>query len=169
MRPSNVSTNLIINRDVPPFNNPDIRRALALTLDRQAFIDILSEGQAALGGTMLPPPAGVWGMPPEEVRKRCSATIPTSNKQPRRGAGDHAATGLWAGQPAARPRCSPATSTISATRRLILSDQLKKIWFETEVEAVDTPLYYNRVFKKDYSIGLNLTGASLDDPDQQYL
>lgn len=31
---------------------------------------------------------------------------------------------------------------------------------------VDPPLFYNRVFKKDYAIGLNLTGSSLDDPDQ---
>ena len=28
MRPTNVNTNLIINRDVPPFDNPDIREAL---------------------------------------------------------------------------------------------------------------------------------------------
>src|ERR1051325_5380917 len=41
MRDSGVSTNLIVNRDMPPFDNPKIRRALALTLDRQAFIDIL--------------------------------------------------------------------------------------------------------------------------------
>src|ERR1019366_1594318 len=68
MRPTNVSTNLIINRDVPPFNNPDIRRALGLALDRQAFNDIMNEGQAAIAGARLRPPAGVWGMPPEEVK-----------------------------------------------------------------------------------------------------
>ena len=67
MRPTNVSTNLIINRDAPPFNNPDIRRVLGLSLDRQAFSDIISEGQARIAGTMLPPPAGVWGLPPEEL------------------------------------------------------------------------------------------------------
>ena len=37
---------LIVNRDAPPFDNPDLRRAMALTLDRKAFIDVLSEGQA---------------------------------------------------------------------------------------------------------------------------
>jgi peptide/nickel transport system substrate-binding protein len=47
MRRTNVSTNLIINRDVPPFNNPDIRHALGLALDRQAFADIIGEGQPA--------------------------------------------------------------------------------------------------------------------------
>ena len=42
MRDTGVSTNLIVNRDVPPFDDPKIRRALALTLDRQAFVDILT-------------------------------------------------------------------------------------------------------------------------------
>ena len=45
-----------------------IRRALALTLDRQAFIDILIEGEGKMSGAMLPPPDGVWGMPPEMLK-----------------------------------------------------------------------------------------------------
>ena len=36
---------MIVNRATPPFDNPELRRAMALTLDRQAFIDILSDGQ----------------------------------------------------------------------------------------------------------------------------
>src|SRR5216683_4506497 len=42
--PANASANLIINRDAPSFDNPVMRRALALALDRKAFIDILTEG-----------------------------------------------------------------------------------------------------------------------------
>ena len=68
MRETGVSTNLIVNREVPPFDNPKIRRAMALTLDRKAFIDILSEGEGQMGGAMLPPPDGVWGMPPEMLK-----------------------------------------------------------------------------------------------------
>ena len=65
MNPTNVSRNLVINRDVAPFDNPELRRAMALSLDRQAFLDIITEGKGNLGGVMLPPPEGVWGMPPE--------------------------------------------------------------------------------------------------------
>ena len=61
-----ISRNLIINRDAPPFDNPDLRRAMALSLDRKAFIDIISEGQGDIGGVMQPPPEGVWGMPPDD-------------------------------------------------------------------------------------------------------
>ena len=39
---------------------------MALSLDRKAFIDILSEGQGDIGGVMQPLPEGVWGMPPED-------------------------------------------------------------------------------------------------------
>src|SRR6516165_6712618 len=39
--PGGISRNLIVNRDAPPFDNPDMRRAMALSLDRKAFIDII--------------------------------------------------------------------------------------------------------------------------------
>ena len=38
---------------------------MTLSLDRQAFLDILTEGKGNLGGVMQPPPEGVWGMPRE--------------------------------------------------------------------------------------------------------
>src|SRR5205085_5198425 len=68
LEPTNVSTNLIINRDSAPFDNADVRRAVALSLDRKSFVQIMFEGNSDIGGAMLPPPAGVWGMPPEELK-----------------------------------------------------------------------------------------------------
>ena len=79
LEPTNVSTNLIVNRQSAPFDNADVRRAAALALDRKAFIDILFEGKADIGGTLLPPPAGVWGLPPEEL-KTVSATASAANR-----------------------------------------------------------------------------------------
>jgi peptide/nickel transport system substrate-binding protein len=40
--PRGVSSTLIVNRNAPPFDNPDLRRAMALTLDRRSFIEVLS-------------------------------------------------------------------------------------------------------------------------------
>jgi peptide/nickel transport system substrate-binding protein len=42
---------------------------MALSLDRQAFIDIITEGQGDIGGVMQPAPTGLWGMPPELLNK----------------------------------------------------------------------------------------------------
>jgi peptide/nickel transport system substrate-binding protein len=166
MRPTNVSTNLIINRDVPPFDNPDIRRVLGLSLDRKAFNEIMSEGQAGIAGTMLPPPAGVWGLPTGE---QASLLGYDPDLRKRRDEARAIMTRLGYG-PDNRLKAKIFTRDINTFRdpATILSDQLKEVYFETEVEAVDTPLYYARVFKKQYSIGLNLTGSSLDDPDQHF-
>ena len=53
---------------IPPFNDPQIRKAMALALDRKAFIDILSNGKNQIAGVMLPQPEGRWGMPPDLLR-----------------------------------------------------------------------------------------------------
>ena len=42
--PGSINRNLLINRDKPPFDNPELRRAMALSIDRQAFIDIITAG-----------------------------------------------------------------------------------------------------------------------------
>ena len=48
---------------------------------------------------------------------------------------------------------------------MILTDQLKKIHIASELDILDTPRWYARLAKKDYTIGLNVTGVSVDDPD----
>src|SRR3989440_6723930 len=58
---ANVARNMIVNRDAPPCDNPDLRRAMSLTIDRQAFVDIIVDGQGAIGGGIHPPPRGGWG------------------------------------------------------------------------------------------------------------
>ena len=59
----NTSRTAIINRAAAPFDKAELRRAIMLSLDRKAFIDIIGEGQGEIGATMQPPPNGVWGMP----------------------------------------------------------------------------------------------------------
>ena len=39
-----------------------------MALDRQAFIDILGEGQGDVSAVMLPTPEGIWGIPLEQLR-----------------------------------------------------------------------------------------------------
>src|SRR5438093_3111023 len=68
MTPIGVNRNLIVNRQVPPFDNPELRRAMALSLDRKAFVDIVTEGKGDIGGVMQPPPEGLWGMPPDVLK-----------------------------------------------------------------------------------------------------
>jgi peptide/nickel transport system substrate-binding protein len=53
-----INRHLLVNRDKPPFDNPDLRHAMALSLDRKAFIDIISEGQGEIGGVLSLHPPG---------------------------------------------------------------------------------------------------------------
>ena len=61
MTTTGTQINLMVNRVNPPFDNPDIRKAMSLALDRKAFNTILMEGTARLGGAMLAEARGRMG------------------------------------------------------------------------------------------------------------
>jgi peptide/nickel transport system substrate-binding protein len=166
VRPTNVSSNLIINRDKPPFDNPDIRRALMLALDRKSFIDILAEGQGDIGGAMLPPPAGVWGMPPD-VLKTVIGYGPELQKNRNEARAIMEKLGYGPDKPLP---IKVATRNIAVYRdpAVILIDQLKQIYMAGELDPVETANWFPKIARKDYQIGLNLTGSAVDDPDQQF-
>ncbi|MCW3474209.1 ABC transporter substrate-binding protein [Limobrevibacterium gyesilva] len=164
--PTNVSTNLIVNREMPPFDNADIRRAMALTLDRQAFIDILSEGKSDIGGSMLPQPAGVWGMPPDMIKTMVGYDPDVQkNRAEARAIMERLGYG-----PNKRLKMKVSTRNIPSYRdpAVILIDQLKEIYIDAELDVVETSTWFAKVARKDYSVGLNLTGNAVDDPDQTF-
>jgi len=163
---SNVSTNLMVNREVVPFNNAEVRRAMALSLDRKVFIDILSEGKADPGGAMLPPPEGIWGMQAEMLR-----TLPGygTDVEKNREEAQKIMRGLGYG-PDKRIKVKVATRNIAPYRdpAVILIDQLKHIYIDGELDVIETAIWHSKIARKDYDMGLNLTGSGVDDPDQQF-
>ena len=98
--PENFAPNLLITRK-PPFDNLELRRAIAMTIDHQAFIDILGEGQGDIGTAMLPGPEGLWAMP-KEMMEKLPGYEPDVAEPPRRGPQDHAIARLRTGQAAFR-------------------------------------------------------------------
>jgi peptide/nickel transport system substrate-binding protein len=155
--------NLLVNRVNPPFDNPDIRRAMQLAIDRKPFNTILMEGQGLIGGSMLPKPVGEWGMPPEMVSQLTGYGDDT-------GKNIAEAQGIMQklGFSDAKPLAIKIQTRNLPTYRdpaVILIDQLKKIYVAGELDILDTPRWYARLAKKDYTIGLNVTGVSVDDPD----
>jgi peptide/nickel transport system substrate-binding protein len=163
--PGGISRNLIVNRDAPPFDNPDMRRAVALSLDRKAFIDILSDGQGDIGGVMQPLPEGIWGMP-REVQNTLPGYDPDVQKN--RTAAREIMGKLGYG-PDKRLALKVSTRNIPPFRdpAVLLIDQLKEVFIDSELEIVETALWYPKMYRKDFKIGLNLTGGGVDDPDQQ--
>ena len=162
--PTNVSTNIIVNSSSPPFDNIDTRRALALALDRKEFISIMFEGQGDIGGTMLPAPDGLWAMPKEMLE-----TIPgygpdiKANRDEARKLMQKAGYG-----PDKHLSVKVSTRNLAEYRdpAVILIDQIKSIYIDAELDVVDTAQWFPKIARKDYSLGLNLTGNAVDDPDQ---
>ncbi len=166
LAPTNVNINLIVNRDVAPFDNAELRRAMALAIDRKAFVDILYEGNADIGGSMLPQPTGVWGMPPEML-----GTIPGYGPDVQKNRADARDVMAKLGYgPDKRLKVKVSTRNIPIYRdpAVILIDQLKDIYIDGELEVVETSLWHAKVGRKDYTVGLNLTGNAVDDPDQNF-
>jgi peptide/nickel transport system substrate-binding protein len=166
VEPTNVATNLIVNRDAAPFNNADLRAAMAMALDRDAFVKILFEGQADIGGSLLPPPAGVWGLPPEILK-----TIPGYGADVKKSRDEARAIMQKLGYgPDKKLKIKVSTRNLGEYRdpAVILIDQLKDIYIDGELETVETGVWFAKIARGDYAVGLNLTGNGIDDPDQGF-
>ena len=167
LRPRGVASTLIVNRDAPPFDNADLRRAMALTLDRKSFIDVLSEGQADVGGAMLPPPEGLWGLPPDRL-KQLPGYDPDVQKSRAAAREIMQQLGYGPNNPLA---IKVATRNIPLYRdpAVMLIDQLKEIYISGELDIVETANWNPKVTRRDYMVGMENTGtAVVDDPDQQF-
>jgi peptide/nickel transport system substrate-binding protein len=160
---ANVARNVLVNPAVPPFDNPELRQAMSLTIDRQAFLDIIAEGQGAIGGVMQPPPEGVWGMPPYAMRKLpgydpdiASSRAKARNIMEKLGHG-----------PNNRLKITVATRNLAPYRdpAVVLIDQLKQIYIDADLNPIDTTQWYPMLTRKDYKIALNITETAVDDPD----
>jgi peptide/nickel transport system substrate-binding protein len=163
MTTTGTQINLMVNRVNPPFDNPDIRKAMSLALDRKPFNTILMEGLARMGGAMLAKPEGEWGMPPEMV-----SSLTGYGPDTEKNIAEAQAIMQKLGYNDAKPLQIKIQTRNLPTYRdaaVVLTDQLKKIYITNELDILDTPRWYARLAKKDYTIGLNVTGVSVDDPD----
>jgi peptide/nickel transport system substrate-binding protein len=163
MIPTGTQINLMVNRVNPPFDNPEIRKAMSLALDRKPFNAILMEGHALMGGAMLPKPVGEWGMPPEMV-----ASLTGYGPDAAANIADAQAIMQKLGYSETKPlQIKIQTRNLPTYREpaVIVADQLKKIYIAGELDILETPQWYARLARKDYTIGLNVTGVSVDDPD----
>jgi peptide/nickel transport system substrate-binding protein len=162
----NVPRTMLINPAAAPFDNPELRRAMGLAIDRKAFVDIITDGVGHLGANMMPPPEGVWGMPPEMLQTLpgYGADVEKNRIEARKimatlgyGPDKHLVTKL-------------STRNIPAWRdpAVLLSSQLKEIYIDAELDIVDTAQWYPKVARKDYTIGAVPMETGVDDPDQMF-
>jgi peptide/nickel transport system substrate-binding protein len=107
--PQNISWDLLVNRTKPPFDNPDLRRAMALSLDRRALSTSWQRGRATSVERCCRPPKG-GGACPRRSSRRCRAMISRFKTTARKP------TGSWR-----RSATTPIDGSRSRYRRAIPS------------------------------------------------
>ncbi len=162
-RAGNSTGYLLINHKAPPFNNPKVRRAMSLALDRSEFVKV-QQGEARVGGIMMAPPAGNWGLTPEQL-----ATVPGMGKNVERNRAEARKIMQELGY---GPNKKLKTNYIvrMATPDYLMStslvaDQLRTIYIEGEIEQKETSLWTGAMIKGTYELGWQGTAAAIDDPD----
>jgi peptide/nickel transport system substrate-binding protein len=162
----NVPRTMLINMHKPPFDNIELRRAMGLAIDRKAFVEIITQGVGHIGATMLPPPEGVWGMPPDVLHGLAGygPDVEKNRAEARKimeklgyGPDKHLVTKM-------------STRNIPSWRdpAVLLSSQLKEIYIDSELEIVDTAQWYPKMMRKDYTVGAVPMETGVDDPDQMF-
>jgi peptide/nickel transport system substrate-binding protein len=162
----NVPRTMLINIHKPPFDNPELRRAMTLAIDREAFSTIINGGMRHVGATMMPPPNGVWGMPEDLLRNLPGyGADPAQNKAEARKIMEKLGYG-----PDKHLEVKVSTRNVATYRdpAVILIDQLKEVYVDGVLDTVETANWHTKVTRKDYAIALNATGSGVDDPDQQF-
>jgi peptide/nickel transport system substrate-binding protein len=163
----NVPRTMLVNPAKPPFDNPELRRAMSLAIDREAFSTIINGGVRLIGALMLPPPDGVWGLDPETLKtlpgydpdiEKSRATARAIIAKLGYGPDKHLVTKL-------------ATRDIPSWRQpaVLLNSQLKEIYIDADLDIVDTTQWYPKVARKDFTIGAVPIEAGVDDPDEMFV
>jgi peptide/nickel transport system substrate-binding protein len=163
----NVPRTMLINTAKPPFDNVELRRAMTLAIDRDAFSTIINGGVRRVGALMMPPPEGVWGLDEAALKtlpgydpdfQKSLAAARTIMEKLGYGPDKHLVTKL-------------STRDIPSWRQpaVLLNAQLKEIYIDADLDIVDTTQWYPKMARKDFTIGAVPIETGVDDPDEMFV
>jgi peptide/nickel transport system substrate-binding protein len=158
----NGSDNVVLNHKRAPFDNPAVRRAINLALDRHAYVKGVRHNGAVVGAALMPPPQGTWGLPDKELRTLAGYRDPARDKAEARKLLAEAGFG-----PDKPLKVDLVTRNIAIYVDLaaFIADQLRQVGVDAPVRQVESSQYFPMLARRDYQIGANLTASGIDDPD----
>jgi len=162
VRVTSTSLVVVFNTGRPPFDDPNIRRAVALALDRNAYKSI-SNGKFLIGGLFSP---GAWSRPEEELSAfpgygpDHDANIAEARKLIE-------AAGYGPNKPLKIDLATRNSNNYVDTAALV-SDQLSEIYLEAPLRLLETKLWYSARTQKEFDMGVDIAGAAVDDPDDYF-
>jgi peptide/nickel transport system substrate-binding protein len=158
----NGSDNVVINHKRAPFDNPAVRRAVSLAMDRYGYVQGVRHGGAVVGAALMPKPLGFWGLGDQELRTLPGYRNPAQEKVEARKL--LAAAGFGPGKPL-RVELATRTIPIYLDVASYVADQLHQVGIEATVKQIDSGAWFPALARRDYQIGANLTAGGFDDPD----
>jgi peptide/nickel transport system substrate-binding protein len=152
----------VMHHGKPPFNDPRVRKAVALATDREKMIAIGAEGWGVLGGYIGPHTP--YGLPPEELKQYPQFGDDMAKRQAE-------ARRLLAEAGYARGldvelvlRRGPLYERGAVSRQ----DDLKKVGINIHLTLVDTAAFRERIQKGQFQAFTDLSAVTIDDPDLYY-
>jgi peptide/nickel transport system substrate-binding protein len=152
----------VMHHGKPPFNDPRVRKAVALATDREKMIEIAAEGWGVLGGYIGPHTP--YGLPPEELQKYPQFGDDMAKRQAE-------AKRLLAEAGYAKGldvelvlRRGPMYERGALSRQ----DDLKKVGINIKITLLDTAGYRDRTEKGDFQAYTVLSAVTIDEPDLYY-
>jgi peptide/nickel transport system substrate-binding protein len=153
----------VMNFSKPPFNDPRVRKAVALATDREKMIEIAAEGWGVLGGYIGPHTP--YGLPLEELKKYPQFGDDMAKRQAE-------AKRLLAEAGYAKGldvelvlRRGPLYERGALSRQ----DDLKKVGINIKITLLDTAGFVDRQKKGDFQAFTVLEAVGFDDPDPYYV
>jgi peptide/nickel transport system substrate-binding protein len=152
----------VMHHSKPPFNDPRVRKAVALATDREKMIEIGAEGWGVLGGYIGPHTP--YGLPLEELKQSPQFGDDMAKRQAE-------AKRLLAEAGYARGldvelvlRRGPLYERGALSRQ----DDLKKVGINIKITLLDTAGFRERTEKGDFQAYTVLSAVTIDEPDLYY-
>jgi peptide/nickel transport system substrate-binding protein len=160
---NNVTHSLLINHKSPSMQDARVKRAISLALDRNAFV-MAAGGSGRLGGNMMSPPYGVWGLTAEQVQAVPGyGTDVEMNRTEARKLMAEAGYGLH--KKLKLTFLVRQSLPVYLRNITLVADQLRTIYIEGNIAQKEYTLFDGAIIKGAYTLAYHQTAPSADDPD----